>query len=113
MGKILQMTSTGAYRQVDNDHTWVITEIITSDYTAKINELVRCNPAKSAFTINLPTAVDNSGKNIVVKNISKSKKEIKIQPFDKEMVDNEEFVVINKGQDLVRLISDGTNWITW
>ena len=111
--KSLSLSENGGYKQVDNDHTWIVNNVVTSTYAPEINEMVLCNPTIGGFTINLPTSIGKLGKNITIKNASNSNNTIIIQAFGSETIDNNTSVNIITEYDLVRLMSDGANWITW
>ena len=88
-----------------------VTTIQTSVFTAAFGQIVRCNPSGGGFAVNLPSAVGNAGKQIIVKNISSSSNSITITPNGTETIDSFPNLIINIGFHSATIISDGTNWM--
>lgn len=87
------------------------TSIKTSVYTAAFGDLVRCDPTSGGFTVNLPTAIGNINKSIIVKNISNSINSITIDPFGSQLIDGSSTYVINIAYQSITLVSDNSNWM--
>ncbi len=64
--------------------------------------------------ITLPSAAwDGTGQapEIIVKNVSSSSKEIQLDPFGSETIDDELTVSITAGHGRIHIISDRVNWM--
>jgi hypothetical protein len=83
----------------------------TATYAAVWGEVVMCDPTGGGFTVNLPTAVGNSGRQIIVKNDSASTNTITIEPDGSETIDGAANTTITTARGTVRITSDGTNLI--
>jgi hypothetical protein len=88
-----------------------ITSIKTGTYTAAIGEIVRCDPSSSGFTINLPTAVGNSGKEIAIKNTTSSTNTITVDASGSETIDDSLTYLISVAYQSITLVSNGSNWM--
>lgn len=88
-----------------------ITAVKTATYTAAVGEIVRCNPSGGAFTVNLPTAVGNGGRSIVVKNVTSSTNAITIDGSASQTIDGATTYDIAEAYGSRTLVSDGANWM--
>lgn len=88
-----------------------VTSVKTGTYTAVIGETVRCDPSGAGFTVNLPTAVGVAGRRIVIKNTTSSTNVITITPNGAQTIDTAAGTSINTAFGVVRLESDGANWM--
>lgn len=93
---------------------WNITSVKTSAYTAAVGDLVRCNASGGAFTVNMPTAVGNTGKRIGVLKIvtDTSFNQITIDGNGSETLDGALTRKLNTFNEYYEWVSDGANWIS-
>ncbi len=88
-----------------------VTAVKTGNYTAAIGELVRCDPSAGEFTVTLPTASGNSGKPIIVKNVTNSLVAIIVDGNGAETIDGVANFIISGPRYALHVRSDGTNWV--
>ena len=88
-----------------------ITSIKASNYTASTSELVRCDPSGGSFTITLPTAVGDSGGEVIVKNVTNSTNSITVDTTSSQTIDGTTTKILNTAYASVTIVSDGTNWM--
>ena len=91
--------------------TYSVTDPQTSTYTTVWGEVVVCDPTGGGFTVNLPTAAGNDGRQIIVKNNSAGTNAITIEPDGSETIDGASNTTITTARGTVRITSDGTNLI--
>lgn len=87
-----------------------ITPVQTATYAPQYGELVLCDPTGGGFTINLPTAVGCTGRQIGVKNASASGNTITVDAFGSETIDGTASTTITSGLTAITLVSDGSDW---
>lgn len=90
--------------------TFDITGIKVNNYVTTYNELIRCNPTSTAFSVTLPTAISNSGRCIIIKNVSNSVNTITVGAGS-ETIDGSSSYVMAIGYQSIMVVSDGSNWI--
>ncbi len=90
-----------------------VTAVKTANYTAAINETVRCDPSGGAFTVTLPTAVGNSGSVVEVKNVTASTNTITVDGNGAETIDGALTLALSTARAAVVLRSDGANWMVF
>lgn len=93
--------------------TWTVTGIKTTTYTAAIGELVRVDTTGGSFTVTLPTASGNSGKQIAVKRTTNSLNNLTVGTTGGQTIDGAGSVTMTSGTPMacVIFVSDGTNWM--
>lgn len=90
---------------------WNVTAVKTAAYTAAAWDLVRCDPSGGGFTVNLPTAVGRGGEGIIVKNVTTSTNAITVDGNAAETIDGSATATLNTARGVLRLVSDGGNWL--
>lgn len=90
---------------------FTVTTNKTSLYSANINELVQCDPSGGAFSVNLPTAGGNTGKHIVIKNVTSSTNTITVVASGLETIDGSATQPMNIGYEALYLVSNGSGWL--
>jgi hypothetical protein len=88
------------------------TPVKTSAYTAKVEELVLCDPTGGGFTVTLPDAAKCKGQPVTVKNASSSTNTITIAGAGMDEVDGASSVTITTARGVVTVVSDGSAWHT-
>lgn len=91
---------------------WNVTAVQTTTYAAAVWDLVRCDPSGGGFTVNLPTAASRGGEGVVVKNTTTSTNAITVDGNGAETIDGAATATINTSRGVLRLASDGTNWLS-
>lgn len=87
-----------------------ISPVVTSDYTASPDELVRVD-AQSPVTITLPSAVGNALAEVVVKEVGGGGEVITITAPAGQQIDGQAAVQIAGPYACRRLVSDGGSWL--
>ena len=82
-----------------------ITSATTLDQT---HNVVLCNTG--AYTVTLPPAASNTGRVYSIKNIDSDCDDITIDGNSTETIDGSETYVLDSYNNVVRIISDGSNW---
>jgi hypothetical protein len=89
-----------------------IVKIDTSPFNARPGTLVRYDPAGGGVNVCLPTAVNNNGKLIVIKNVTSQSASAVISAADGEYIDGLPFTIISGSHVVIRLLSDGiSEWL--
>lgn len=82
----------------------------TSGYTAAVGEFVVCDATSAAFTVALPAASGNSGKQIGVKKTDASAHAVTVDGNSSETIDGQLTYLLAIQYEAVTLICDGSNW---
>jgi hypothetical protein len=83
----------------------------SATYTLLTTEdVVLCTASGGAFTINLPTAVGNSGKVFYIKKVDSSILAVTVDADTTETIDGQLTQVISNQYDNITIVSNGTNW---
>lgn len=80
-------------------------------YGAAIGELVRVNVAAGAVTVNLPTAVGNTNREVWVKLVSLATNACTVDPSGAQTVDGAATATLSTDYEWIILRSDGANWM--
>lgn len=88
---------------------WTVTSIKTGAYTANWGELVRVDASGGSFTITLPTAVGNSGRKIMIKEVADSSETVTIDGNASETIDGSATAELTTPRGAFNFISDGAN----
>ena len=90
----------------------VVTKVFAdSPYTAtSSDDTILCNTASGAITINLPTAVNISGKKYNIKKTDSSANDITVNPDGTETIDDALTLTIAGQYDSYTVQSDNENW---
>jgi hypothetical protein len=88
-----------------------VTSVKTGSYNAVIGECVLCNPTSGGFTITLPTAVNQTGRIIEVKNLTASTNTITIATTSGQLIDGGATATITAGYVSLTFRSIGTGWV--
>jgi hypothetical protein len=86
----------------------------SSPYTAPVNVgddlTILCNCITAAITVNLPTAVGNSGRVYRIKKTDPSMNAVTITPSGSQLIDNVAGKTLSNENDEYALQSDNANW---
>ena len=83
----------------------------TTTYTATVaDEIILCNSSSGAFTVTLPTAVANTGKQFVIKKIGTDYNNITVDGSGSETIDGATTYLLHLPKESVKIVSDGSNW---
>jgi hypothetical protein len=87
-----------------------ISPVVISDYTASPGELARVD-AQDPVTIMLPSAVGNTGAEVLVKEVAGHEELITIAAPAGQQVDGQAAMQIAGPNSGTRLVSDGGSWL--
>ena len=87
-----------------------ISPIVTTTYVASAGELVRVD-AQDPVTITLPPAAGNAGMEVLVKEVAGNEELITIAAPPAGQIDGQATLTIGGAYALVRVMSDGSNWL--
>jgi hypothetical protein len=113
------ITSPLIYGEFDNKHlrtggsfAWSVTDVKTTTYTTAISDgTVRCDASGGGFTVNLHTAVGYKGKILVIKRVEGGTNTITVDGNSTETIDGSTTQTITTAYGVLRLQSDGANWM--
>ena len=74
-------------------------------------EIITVDATLAASTINLLTAANRTGQQIIIKKIDVSANTVTIDPSGAQTIDGSATNVLSSQYDSITLVSDGTNWI--
>lgn len=80
-------------------------------YVPALETVIPCNAAGGAFAINLPTAVGIKGRVYIIKKVDATGNAVNVTPNGAETIDGAAPYVLNVQWQVVRIISDGANWL--
>lgn len=84
---------------------------INATYTVTTNDnYLFANSSGGAFSINLPTAVNNYGQYVTIKKIDSSANDVTIDPYLSETIDDQPTKIINTQYSVTTIVADGNNW---
>lgn len=83
----------------------------TGTVTANVNDVVVCDTTAGGFTVNLVTAVGNTGKTLTVKKKSADANNVTVDANGAQTIDGALTVVFNIQWTSITFQSDGANWI--
>lgn len=86
------------------------TPINTVAYTARVGELVLCDPSDAGFTVTLPGAAKCRGQKVTVKNASSSTNTITVGGQGMDEIDGSSTATITTAYGSMVLVSDGSTW---
>lgn len=112
-GTFTRGTSTGG-TQTLTKFSWTavgiaVTSVTTTPYTAAATDGVILSNVSSASTINLPTAVGNSGKVLFIKNLHATNT-VTIDASSTQTIDGALTYTLTLQYEVVSIVSDGSNW---
>lgn len=90
------------------------TAVQTGTYGAGVRELVRVSVTGGNRTVNLPTAVGNANRRIMVKLVTTAipvTNQCTITPFGGQTIDGAANYILDTDYEWVELYSDGANWM--
>lgn len=91
-----------------------ITANKTTAYTVARETFIPCDAnTVGAFAVTLPTAVGIPGRIYVIKKVDASANAITVTSAGAETIDGAATVVLNAQWQVVRVVSDGANWLIW
>lgn len=82
-----------------------------TSYNAAIGDLVRVDVAAGAVTVNLPTAVGNTDREVWVKLVSAAANTCTVDGAGAETIDGSLTATLTTNYEWIILRSDGTNWL--
>lgn len=83
----------------------------SSAYPATINDgLILCDSSGGTFTVTLPTAANNNGKQIVIKKTDSSFNAVNIATTGGQTIDGASSTTLNTENECLTLIAAGNNW---
>lgn len=82
-----------------------------ASYNAAIQELVRVDVSANAVTVNLPTAVGNTDREVWVKLVSLATFACTVDGSGAQTIDGQPTAVLNTDYEWIILRSDGANWL--
>ena len=85
-----------------------VTTITSATTLDQNHNVVLCNTG--AYTVTLPPAASNTGRVYFIKNIDSDCDDITIDGNSTETIDGSETYVLDSYNNVVRIISDGSNW---
>lgn len=88
----------------------VETVTASSDTLDDTNHVVLCDCTSNAITINLPTAVGNTGLTYKVKKIDSTANAVTVDGATTETIDGSTTAVLSSQYDAIQIVSNGTNW---
>lgn len=94
----------------DEEGRFAVSAVQTADYTARPGEVVRCDPSGGSFVVTLPTAAGNAGRQVIVKNVTSDTNSITVQGSGSETIDGSTLAIASS-YGVVRVVSDGTDWM--
>lgn len=116
-GTFSRGTSTGATQTMTRISLaslgFTITSITNSDspYSAAITAgIILANATSGAITINLPTAVGNSGKVLIIKKSDLSGNVVTIDGSGSQTIDQSLTWTLTTPFERIAIVSDGSNW---
>jgi hypothetical protein len=84
---------------------------ISADYSAlNTDQIIKCNTAAGNITLNLPTAVGNSGREITVIKASADANTVILTPSGAETIIGSSSYTLSSAYDATILVSDGSGW---
>ena len=112
-GTFTRGTSTGG-TQTLTKFSWTavgisVTSVTTTPYTAVSTDGVILSNVSSASTINLPTAVGNTGKVLFIKNLHATNT-VTIDASSTQTIDGALTYTLTLQYEVVSIVSDGSNW---
>ncbi len=100
-----------SYVDAQADAFTVVSKVFgDSPYTASLNEMVLCDCAGGAITVNLPAASGNGGRRIAIKKTDSTANAVTVDGNSAETIDGAVTQSIGEQYDSLTLICDGTNW---
>lgn len=82
----------------------------TANYTALVSDYIFSNATSGAFTITLPSAINNIGREINVTKTDNTANGITIETVLSQTIIGQLTQVLTNQYDNITLISDGSNW---
>lgn len=109
-GDFLRLNSVGAYELQTSDFN-VISPPAVTPYVASISDDLILDNTGIALTVNLYTAVGNTGATIRIKRLNTSLgNPTTLQAFGSETIDGKNIQRLRTSNESVTLVSDGANW---
>ncbi|MCA9058609.1 MAG: hypothetical protein KDA85_08920 [Planctomycetaceae bacterium] len=83
----------------------------TAAYTITTSDdIVLCDATGAAFTVTLPTAVGNTGRQLVVKRLNSGSNAVTVAAAGSETIDGASTVSLSTQYQVITMVSDGSNW---
>ena len=95
----------------DPTTSYNVTAAKTSNYTAVIDDFIRCDCTGGAFTVTLPTAVGQGGRKIVIVKTDSTTNALNIATTSSQTMNGVTTNNLSTAYEEVELVSDGANWI--
>jgi len=91
--------------------TTVVNTLTAGTYTLNNTyDVVLCNCAGGAITLNLPAAATNTGRKYTVKKIDATANEVTINPNALETIDDDTTLILDSQYSSAQIVCDGTEW---
>lgn len=82
-------------------------------YAAANETFIPCNAVAAGFAVNLPTAVGIAGRMYIIKKIDATVNAVAVTPAGAETIDGGGAVALIVQWAVLRVVSDGANWLVW
>ncbi|MEY3459772.1 MAG: hypothetical protein RL215_2929 [Planctomycetota bacterium] len=84
----------------------------SATYTVtKSDDIVLCNASGGAFTVTLPSAVGNTGRQFVVKRLNSGSNAVTVAAAGGQTIDGAATVTLSSQYQVITLVSDGSGWM--
>lgn len=105
--------SGSSFKILGSEIHFIFTVISTSSliYNSNFLEVIKIDASSNNVTVNLPTAVSNSGKSIIAKRMDSSSNTVTINSNSGEKIDDELTKVLTSQYSALHMMSDGANLI--
>lgn len=85
----------------------------TAAYTiTNSDDIVLCNAAGGAFTVTLPSATGNTGRQFVVKRLNSGSNTVAVAAVGGQTIDGASSVSLSVQYQIITVVCDGSNWFT-
>ena len=90
---------------------FAVTSVSSTPYSAVITDgYILVDASGSAITVNLPTAIGNTGKALVIKKIDLTANVVTLDGSGSQTIDQSLTWLLTIPNEAIRIISDGSNW---
>lgn len=115
-GTYSRSTSTGGTQtltkiSLSSIGVFAVTSVSSTPYSAAITDgYILVDASGSAITVNLPTAIGNTGKALVIKKIDLTANVVTLDGSGSQTIDQSLTWLLTIPNEAIRIISDGSNW---
>lgn len=90
------------------------TKTVDAAYVAKLSDsFLKCDASSAAFSVTLPPATGNIGARMIVKRINSGANAVTVEADGTETIDGSATQSLATQWAVIRLHSDGANWLTF